>query len=335
MREARPAATIVRERPVLEAAGGPLAGPGGSGVRRLGRIAATAAVVLVVTLAAAQVDPPRVAPTPDAVAPAGAAGSPGSAAASADRRELAAAPPGPDLLDRPPGSLPVARADEDGLWLSWALLDTGTGTGPDARWTGSANAATERTEAESTMKAWIAADTLRAAAETGEPITTGEREDIRAAVRSSDDAAAERLYRRAGTDDVLDRLGSECGVEVATSRPGWWSFTQLSALDAAGMLGCVVERAESWPGGADLLGDLRAIDADGRSGVAGLIGAADVSEKNGWTEHGRGAWNVNCVVAWQDRALAVLTSYPAGRGLDHGWGVCRDVAAEVLAEPGV
>lgn len=333
MREARPAATIVRERPVLGAAGGPPAGPGGSSVRRLGRIAATAAVVLVTALAAAQVGPPHVPAAPDTAAPAGVGDGAGAATAGGSR--LATVTVGPDLLDRPPGSLPAPRADEDGLWLSWALLDTGTGTGPDARWTGSANAATERTEAESTIKAWIAADTVRAAAEAGEPLTAAEQEAIRATVRSSDDAAAERLYRRAGTDDVLDRLGSECGIDVATSRPGWWSFTQLSALDAAGMLGCVVERAAYWEGGADLLTDLRTIDADGRSGVAGLTGAAGVSEKNGWTEHGRGGWNVNCVVAWQDRALAVLTSYPAGRGLDYGWGVCRDVADGVLSGPGV
>lgn len=296
-------------------------------MRRVGWVAVGVAVVLVLVLVAPSLGSRLGTPAPPTAAPPG----PGVGAVGAAAPVTVAEP---DLLDRPPGGFPVPREGEDGLWLSWALLDTGSGTGPDARWTGSANAADERTEAESTIKAWIAADTLRAADEAERPVTAAERSAIRAAVRSSDDDAAERLYRRGGTDDMIDRLGPECGVEVETSRRGWWSFTQLAARDAAGMLGCVADRAPSWPGGAELLEDLRTVDADGRSGVAPLTGSAGVAEKNGWTEHGRGVWNVNCVLAWDDRAFAVLTTYPSGRGLDYGWGVCRDVAAAVLAEPG-
>ncbi|MEU6698366.1 hypothetical protein [Pseudonocardia sp. NPDC046786] len=234
-----------------------------------------------------------------------------------------------EAVTLPPGTIPVTREDEEGLQLSWALLDTATG-----RWTGSADADSTRTEAESTIKAWLAADTLRAAAEAGRPVTEAERADISAAVRASSNSAAERLYRRGGREATTDRLAAECGVSVTTSRPGWWSFTQLSALEAAAILGCVRDRAEEWPGGTELLTDLASITPDGRSGIHGMLPGA-VAEKNGWTRHGAGYWNVNCVLAWENRALAVLTTYPAERDVEFGWAACRDVASDVLAADGV
>ncbi|MEJ8278006.1 hypothetical protein [Pseudonocardia spirodelae] len=243
-------------------------------------------------------------------------------------RELVAALTGSavaDPLDLAPGALAVDRAGEEGLELSWALLHTG-----DGRWTGSGDAASARTEAESTIKAWLAADTLRAAARTGRPLPRAVRADISAAVRASDDAAAERLYRALGRDASIARLGPECGVAVRTSRPGWWSYTQLTPLDSARILACVRERAPGWPGGRELLADLAAVAPDGRSGIHAVL-PAPVAEKNGWTLHGGDGWNVNCVLAWADRSLAVHTTYPADRGVDYGWQVCRDVAADVLA----
>ncbi|MBO4237270.1 MULTISPECIES: hypothetical protein [Pseudonocardia] len=243
-------------------------------------------------------------------------------------RELLAAITGSataDPLDLAPGTLAVDREGEEGLAVSWALLDTG-----DGRWTGSADAATRRSEAESTIKAWLALDTLRAAAQRGRPVPPAVRADIAAAVRASDDDAAERLYRALGRDASTARLAPECGVTVSTSRPGWWSYTQVSALDAARVLACVRERAPALPGGPELLADLDAVTPDGRSGIRPVLPGA-VAEKNGWTLHGGDGWNVHCVLAWEDRALAVLTTYPGGLGVEHGWQVCRDVAADVLA----
>lgn len=243
-------------------------------------------------------------------------------------RELLAAMTGSataDPLDLAPGSLLVDREGEDDLTLSWALLDT-----DDGRWTGSADAATTRFEAESTIKAWLAADTLRAAAQAGRPVTADQRADISAAVRASDDDAAERLYRALGRDASTARLDEECGVEVSTSRPGWWSYTRITALDAARILACVRDRAPEWPGGDALLADLDAVTPDGRSGVRPALPGV-VAEKNSWTLHGAAGWNVHCVLVWADRALAVLTTYPAERGVEYGWTVCRDVAGDVLS----
>lgn len=246
------------------------------------------------------------------------------------RSTVAVAAPAPVAVPQPPDvfrtGVRVSREDEAGLWLAWSLTERDTG-----RRVGSANAATERTNAESAIKAWIAADTLREAGQDGRGVTATERELIRRAVRSSDDDAAEGLYRRLGGDAVLTHLRQTCGVAVATERRGYWALTQITAVDATRILDCVLRLAPRWPGGAELLGDLRTIDADGRSGVAGLLPGSRVAEKNGWTYHSGSGWNVNCVVAWGDYALAVLTRYPGDRSEQYGWGVCRDVAGDVLA----
>src|SRR5690242_3948935 len=68
-----------------------------------------------------------------------------------------APPPAPDVFDV---GLDPGRDDEPGLWMSWSLVDRAR----DRR-TGSAASSTERTNAESSIKAWIAADYLRDAQE--------------------------------------------------------------------------------------------------------------------------------------------------------------------------
>jgi hypothetical protein len=268
------------------------------------------------------------------VAVSGAAGS-GTAASGPVAASGAAAAAGP-LVAPAPVVLPppdvfstgvtVDRDGEDGLWLAWSLVERDTG-----RRVGSANAATERTNSESAIKAWIAADTLRAADAADRDVTATERDLIRRAVRSSDDDAAEVLYRRLGAEASLTHLRQTCGVAVSTERSGYWALTQITAVDATRMMDCVLRLAPGWEGGDELLGDLRAVDEDGRSGIAGLLPGTRVAEKNGWTYHSASGWNVNCVVAWDDYALAVLTRYPGERPLQYGWDVCRDVADDVLS----
>lgn len=178
------------------------------------------------------------------------------------RSTVAAAPQPPDVFRT---GVQVSRQGEPGLWLAWSLTERDAG-----RRVGSANAATERTNAESAIKAWIAADTLREAQEDGREVTATERELIRRAVRSSDDDAAEALYRRLGGDAVLTHLRQTCGVAVSTERRGYWALTQITAVDATRTLDCVLRLAPRWSGGAELLGDLRSVEA-GRSGIATLL----------------------------------------------------------------
>ena len=92
------------------------------------------------------------------------------------------------------------RDGDDGLWLSWSLVDTTSG-----RRVGSANSDADRTNSKYSIKAWIAADYLVAQAE-GWDITNSERDDIAAAVRRSDNAAAQRLYQTLGDDAMLRHL---------------------------------------------------------------------------------------------------------------------------------
>ena len=221
-------------------------------------------------------------------------------------------------------------ADED-LWLSWSLVDTAR----DRR-VGSANSDTERTNAESSIKAWIAADYLRAAHADGRSVTSSERADIAAAVRRSDNAATQRLYKALGGDAILDDLRTTCGVNAETTVAGYWSLTQISAVDATRIFACVLRTAPGLPGGQELLTDLRSVEPDDAFGIkAALPPTADVSLKNGWMPHSTtGEWNVNCVAAWDEYVLAVLTRYPVSRPLSYGADVCRDVAAAVVGRLG-
>ncbi|MDN5915258.1 MAG: hypothetical protein L0I76_09165 [Pseudonocardia sp.] len=247
----------------------------------------------------------------------------------ADPPTAAGPPAGPPVVapDTFRDGVQVSRAGEDGLWLSWAVVDT-----VDGRRNGSANAATDRTNAESAIKAWIAADHLRVARDAGDTVTAAERDLIRRALRNSDDPAAERLYRGLGGDRVLAHLDAVCGVEVSTSRRGYWSYAQITAVDATRILTCVRDRAPTYPGGAALVADLHNVDEGGSFGIRELLGGdTPVAEKNGWTLHPDTGWNVNCVVAWDRYALAVMTRFPAERPESYGWGVCRDVTEDVLA----
>ncbi|MGI5128666.1 hypothetical protein ACQEVB_17785 [Pseudonocardia sp. CA-107938] len=222
----------------------------------------------------------------------------------------------------------VATATDPSVWTAWAFHDRASGS-----WSGSANSATERTEAESTIKAWIGVDVLRLRATRGPAVTPDELRLISAAVRQSDDQAAETLYRSAGGDEVLRDLQPVCEVAVTTSRQHYWSFAQVSAVEAARIMECVLDEAPRRPGGAELVADLRSVDADGAFGIPDALPAGTrVAVKNGWTEHSaRGIWNVNCVASWDAGTLAVLTRYPRERGRDFGAALCRDVTARVLA----
>jgi hypothetical protein len=247
------------------------------------------------------------------------AGDPSPADAAADAADVFAT-----------GATTPRDADE-GLWLSWSLVDT-----VHDRRIGSANSDTDRTNSESSIKAWIAADYLRVAHDEGRTLTDAERADIAAAVRRSDNAAAGRLYRALGGDAILRHLRAVCGVAVATSAPGYWSLTQISAVDATRIFACVLRTAPDLPGGDDLLTDLRSVEPDDAFGIkAALPPTAAVALKNGWMPHTTtGQWNVNCVAAWDDYVLAVLTRYPVDRPLSYGADVCRDVTAAVVGRLG-
>ena len=235
-----------------------------------------------------------------------------------------AGPPAPDVFDV---GLDPGHGDDPGLWLSWSLVDRSR----DRR-IGSAESGTARTNAESSIKVWIAADYLRDAQEDERSLSAGELALVDRAIQASDDIAAETMYRSIGRDQIFIDLDRTCGVRVATSHAFYWSYGQITADDATRILGCVLDRAPSYPYGGRLLDDLYHVDVDGTFGIPEALGPSVlVAVKNGWTAHGEtGLWNVNCVAAWGHYTLAVLTRYPIGRGLDHGAGVCREVTSAIL-----
>jgi len=237
-------------------------------------------------------------------------------------------PPAPDVFD---AGATTTHDHDDGLWLSWSLVDRA-----DGRTVGSANSTTERTNAESSMKAWITTDFLRVAAERGRTVRASDRATIDAAIRKSDDQAAERLYRSTGADQVLRDLKTVCGVAVSTTRRGYWSYAQITATDATAILDCVLDKAPTYPGGDEIVADLRSVAPDNAFGIPqALPSGTTVSVKNGWTAHSAtGKWKVDCVASWDHYALAVLTRYPIGRQLDYGATVCSDVTTTLLARLG-
>ena len=254
--------------------------------------------------------------------------TPVAAASPSSSGPTSTAPPRPDVFTT---GLDVGHDHEAGLWLSWSVVDR-----DDGRRIGSKNSGTDRTNAESSIKAWIAADRLRVDAAAGRRVSQANRELIERAVRASDDEAAEDLYRPLGADAVLRDLKTVCGVGIATSRRGYWSYAQITAQDATRILDCVLTKAPTYTDGGLLVDALHDVDTDDRFGIPeALPPGTAVAVKNGWTAHSAtGLWNLNCVASWNQYTLAVLTRYPMGRGEGYGAAVCKDVTAKFLAKAG-
>ena len=115
-------------------------------------------------------------------------------------------------------------------------------------------------------------------------------------------------------------LNAVCGVKVTTTKRGYWSYAQITATDATTILDCVLDKAPSYPGGDEIVTDLRSVEPGDAFGIPQALPAGTtVAVKNGWTAHsGTGKWNVNCVAAWDHYTLAVLLRYPIARKLDYG-----------------
>lgn len=239
------------------------------------------------------------------------------------------------------GPVPVA-VESPGFW-SWAVLDRATGqiAGRQGR--------TGTNTTESMIKAWIVADHLRRYVERGEQPPRRVRELGRAAIRHSDDAAAQTLYVEGGGDQVIQRLIDFCGLTGTTIYPGWWSRTEMTARDAVRMGLCLADgraAGPEWTGW--VLAQMRQVrgtvdPADqphgGRWGIIDALPAAlagQVAIKNGWTAIAADrSWHVNCLAIAPEWILAVQARYPVGLGLAHGAGVCRDVARQVLTRFGI
>jgi hypothetical protein len=251
----------------------------------------------------------------------------------------AAQPAAPTVRARP------VTLDTNVPFWSWALLDRRTGTVA-----GSANLADTNTT-ESMIKVWLVSDYLR-----HHPNPDGATlQKLSRAIRDSDDTAAQWAYRQGGSDAVVRRLISTCGLTDTTVHSGWWSLTKMSARDAVRMGDCIADGRAAGPQWTDwVLSEMRQVrgtvsqqqerSGGGRWGIIDALpaGTADtVAIKNGWTAQGYdGSWHINCLAVTGDWVLAVQTRYPYGRwpsgsavpeGLDKGAGICRSVTEQLMS----
>ncbi|MGA3562112.1 serine hydrolase [Melissospora conviva] len=238
--------------------------------------------------------------------------------------------------------------DFDGELLSWAVLDHDTG-----ELAGSANLA-ETSSTESMIKVWFAADYLRAVGDRSPSDTMIANAET--AIRDSDDDAANALYAAAGGAASIDRLIDKCKLtETAknTTGPyaGWWSFTRMSARDAARMGECIADGTAAGPTWTDwILDQMSSVRGDladqqerrggGRWGIidglpAEVVADGRIGIKNGWTPlYADETWRVNCLAVTDEWSMAVLLRYPLDAGLEYGARTCAAVAEQVVGDPG-
>jgi hypothetical protein len=227
----------------------------------------------------------------------------------------------------------TARADG---FASFTLLDRAKG-----KRIGDPRAA-QLTFAESTIKAWLAADLLATRARAGATLTAYENMRMAAMIRLSDDNAAEVIWRWLGADGSIRDMIETCRLQDTKVYPGWWSKTEISARDLARLGDCIVPGKGKFLSpavGAPLLALMRSVDKSNAFGIQQVNPAGRgvrIAVKNGWTVHGSAdgtVWNVNCLGIWGPGnrwVLAVTTRFPVGNGLDYGAGLCRQVTRAVL-----
>lgn len=232
---------------------------------------------------------------------------------------------------------PDAEVDVDiEGFANWALLDRETGeiTGQNLK---------AESTPQSMIKPWLIADYLNRSGG-GEPELLAEAS---AAIRVSDDVAAQSVYQEVGRDESIERLIKTCELTDSTVYPGWWSMTRMSVRDAARMGECVADGRAAGGWTDWLLTEMRAVEggtdaaeqhATSGGGRWGIIDGlpeslrGEVAIKNGWTRMSDGDWDLNCLAVHDDWVLAVMLGYSNDRSLDYGADRCRDVAAQLFGE---
>lgn len=239
-----------------------------------------------------------------------------------------------------PAPTPLPSTDP-GVWVSWAVFDRTTGhtlQGGGAGTTGT----------ESMIKVAIAAQYIRDLEQSGRGPTVDELHKMSIMIRDSDNDAAEWLYRQGGRDKQLQAVVQRCGLQHTTTKPGWWSETQITAADAAGLGACIANgRICSADWVTWLLGEMRSVRGVGRFGIIDVRpddGGTPLAIKNGYQTRGD-EWHVNCLAVADFWTMAILTRYPIEyrdangnrqtRGIEYGAQLCADFAAALLPpQPG-
>ncbi|WP_144123133.1 serine hydrolase [Catellatospora sichuanensis] len=274
------------------------------------------------------------------------AATPAPTASAADPTAAAKQRASSRVADRPSRSLTAGRVNLafTGDFIGYAMLDRKTGEIIASR-----NAA-QTSSTESMIKVWLVADRLRRAAESGQTVTPPELAQASAAIRHSDDRAAQALYRAGGGNEVVQRMIDICGLTDTTLFDQWWSRTQMSPRDAVRLARCIADgtaAGPSWTGW--VLSEMRQVTGStapeeqfattggGRWGIIDGVPdtlARTLAIKNGWTAIGAdGNWHLNCLAISDDWIMNVMTRYPVENGLQYGADVCADVARQLVTPP--
>jgi len=232
---------------------------------------------------------------------------------------------GPARAAPSPAPPPEVHVDHTGF-LSWALLDRATGT-----INGSANIAAP-SDTMSMIKAWIAADYLRMAADA--EISEARLRQLTVMIRDSDNAATQALFRAVGRRASIERLIATCGLTESSAYGDWWSNTTVSARDTVRLGACIADGRAAGPRWtAWLLDEMRQVRGAGDFGVRlALPDPGAVAIKNGWLLRDEDKlWHISCLAIASEWVLAVLIRYPGELGFDYGTALCEEVGRQVVA----
>lgn len=235
-------------------------------------------------------------------------------------------PPTPSYSPRP---TPLPTLDSQ-VWASWAFLDRARGVVTELGGNGQGTSTTE-----SMIKVALAAQYLRDLEARSQQATDDEMHMLSIMIRDSDNDAAETLYRRGGRDQMLQSAIATCGLLNTTTKPGWWSETQMTPGDAARLGACIANGklcSAEWA--TWILGEMRSVRGVGRFGIIDshpTDGGRPLAIKNGYQIRDDG-WHVNCLAIADGWTMAVMLRYPTGRDMAYGATLCAAVAAS-LAPP--
>jgi hypothetical protein len=213
-----------------------------------------------------------------------------------------------------------------GFW-SWALLDTATGGV-----TGSANLAAP-SDTASMSKAWVAADYLRRSAERNRPPNDEIMRRLSTMIRDSETKHTFEFHVANGNLASIRRMITLCGLTETTGVQNSWSLTRMSARDVARLGLCIADGRAAGPQWTSwLLGEMRSVRGPGRFGVIEVAPPQEqVAAKNGWLLREDQNWHIACLAVGQGWTLGVLARHAGTLGKDHGAGICRSVAEQLMA----
>lgn len=255
-----------------------------------------------------------------------ASGSSNSAATGTD----AETSPSPSPLAPLPFRSASVSVDTEGFW-SWALMDRRTG-----EIVGSANMDQVSTTA-SMIKAWLASDYLRRAAEKGETPSSSRLHTIEIMIRDSDNDAAVTIYNLNGKTASIKRLISICKLTDSHATAGLWSKTYVSARDTVRMGNCIANgtaAGSKWTDWVlDMMRNVRGIGDFGPRKALSDAEAAQVAIKNGWLLRDEdNMWHVSCMAIGDTWVLAVLQRYPSQGTWDTDFAHTQEIAKEVATQ---